>query len=81
MTDQMIITRLRKVSAALTQDLQEYATQNHITLDAADEVRRKSCANMCELISEELEEGLKIEAEHIKKMANKGMVVDLSAKE
>ena len=81
MTDQMIVTRLRKVSFELRQDIHEYGTENKVSLDAADEIRRNNCANMCDLIADELEDGLKEAAEHIKKMANKGMVVDLSAKE
>ncbi len=67
MTDQMIITRLRKVSADLKQDKQEYATQHNVTVDAADEVCRQACSNLCDLIADDLQEGIdyqqKLEAE------------------
>ena len=56
MTNKMIISRLTKVADDLKMDIQTYATQHHVTLEAADEVRRGRCADMCELIAEELRE-------------------------
>lgn len=69
MTDQMIITRLRKVSGELRMDKQAFATAHNVTLDAADEVCRESCANLCDLIADDLQEGLDYQA---KKEAEKG---------
>ncbi len=67
MTDQMIIARLRKVSADLKEDKQQYATAHNVSIDASDEVCRQACANLCDLIADDLQEGIdyqqKLEAE------------------
>lgn len=67
MTDQMIIDRLRKVSTDLRQDVQTYGTEHHVSLEAAEEVRNNRCADMCDLIADELDENLKYQAELKKK--------------
>lgn len=67
MTDQMIIDRLRRVSADLREDKQQYATSHNVSIDAADEVCRAGCANLCDLIADDLAENIeyqkKLEAE------------------
>lgn len=66
MTDQMIINRLRTVSADLRMDKQQYATAHNVSIDAADEVCRAGCANLCDLIADDLDESLKYQ-EQLKK--------------
>lgn len=58
MTDQMIISRLRKVSNDLRMDKAEYATEHSVSIDASDEVCRAGCANLCDLIADDLQEGI-----------------------
>lgn len=58
MTDQMIIDRLRKISGDLRQDKQQYATAHNVSIDAADEVCRAGCANLCDLIADDLAENI-----------------------
>ena len=58
MTDQMIIDRLRKISGDLRQDKQQYATAHNVSIDAADEVCRASCSNLCDLIADDLAENI-----------------------
>ena len=58
MTDQMIIDRLRKISGDLRQDKQQYATAHNVSIDAADEVCKAGCANLCDLIADDLAENI-----------------------
>ena len=67
MTDQMIIDRLRRVSADLREDKQQYATSHNVSIDAADEVCRAGCANLCDLIADDLAENI----EYQKKLQDK----------
>ena len=58
MTDQMIIDRLRKVSADLREDKQQYATAHNVSIEASDEVCRAACSNLCDLIADDLAENI-----------------------
>ena len=54
MTNQLIIERMRRIAADLRSDKQQYATAHNVSIDAADEVCRAGCANLCDLIADEL---------------------------
>ena len=56
MTNQMIIQRMRRIATDLRQDKQQYATSHNVSIDAADEVCRAACSNLCDLIADELED-------------------------